>query len=80
MKRLTNFLLPVEIGMDLTDVESIRFKFVQGSNLCLKKLMKFLNMKLYTKKQIHQFAEKGVIPRNSTRKSLERIFERCDYV
>lgn len=30
MKRLTNFLLPVEIGMDLTDVESIRFKFAQG--------------------------------------------------
>lgn len=26
-----------------------------------EKLMKFFNMKLYTKKHIHQFAEKGVI-------------------
>ena len=26
-----------------------------------KKLKRFFNLKLYTKKQIHQFAEKGVI-------------------
>ena len=26
-----------------------------------EKLKRFFNMKLYTKKQIHQFAEKGVI-------------------
>ena len=29
MKRLTNFLLPVEIGMDLDDVKSVKFKFQQ---------------------------------------------------
>ena len=27
----------------------------------LEKLKRFFNLKLYTKKQIHQFAEKGVI-------------------
>lgn len=26
-----------------------------------EKIKKFFNLKLYTKKQIHQFAEKGVI-------------------
>ena len=26
-----------------------------------EKLKRYLNLKLYTKKQIHQFAEKGVI-------------------
>ena len=26
-----------------------------------EKLMRFFSLKLYTKKQIHQFAEKGVI-------------------
>lgn len=29
MKRLTNFLLPVEIGMNLDDIASIKFKFQQ---------------------------------------------------
>lgn len=36
MKKLTNFLLPIEIGINLDDVKSIIFKFQQG-----QKTMKF---------------------------------------
>lgn len=35
MKKLTNFILPVEIGMELDDVQSILFKFVQGNKTML---------------------------------------------